>query len=73
MWGKSLDVSNPYTVTFPIQFAETPYVVIPIDTNLEQNPIIFGTDQYTKRGFRIAGRRVTGETNLWFRYIAIGK
>lgn len=71
-WGKAYDVSNPYEAVFPINFSNIPYVVIPIDTNTEKTPIIFGTDYYTKRGFKIAGRRVSGETNLWYRYIAIG-
>lgn len=67
--GKHMDVTTNYTVRLPIT-CNTLLVAIPIDTNLENTPIIFGTDSYTKSSFNIGGRRVSGVTNLWFRYVA---
>ena len=64
-----MDVTTNYTVRLPIS-CNTLLVAIPIDTNLENTPIIFGTDSYTKTSFNIGGRRVSGVTNLWFRYVA---
>lgn len=71
-WGYQNDIQSNSTVTFPVSFNNATWCVIPIDINLENNPIIFGTNEYSKESFIIAGRRVTGVTNIWFKYIAIG-
>lgn len=71
-WGIVLDVPSPYTCTFPTAFSVSPFAVIAMDNNIQSNPLIFGTDDYSTTGFKIAGRRVSVNSNLWFRYIAIG-
>lgn len=71
-WGVYIKVPSKYTFTYPIEFKSTSFVVIPIDLNVENNPIIFGVDNLTKNNATIAGRRVTEVTELWFKYIAIG-
>ena len=71
-WGAVADVPTPYTGTFPTAFSTSPFAVIAMDFNLDSTPLIFGTDSYSPTSFKISGRRVTGITNLWFRYIAIG-
>lgn len=70
--GLTSSVNNPYINKFPISFKKTVFIVIPIDTNLESNPLIFGTHNYTLNGFTIAGTRIREKTLLWFRYIALG-
>lgn len=71
-WGVYIKVPSKYTFTYPTEFKSTSFVVIPIDLNVENNPIIFGVDNLTKNNATIAGRRTTEVTELWFRYIAIG-
>lgn len=48
-------VSYQYAFTYPTEFKSTPFVVIPIDLNLENNPIIFGVDNLTKIGHPLQG------------------
>lgn len=45
--------------------------VWPIDINLETDPLIFGTDNYTSNSFSISGRRATMIDRLWFRWFAL--
>lgn len=42
-----------------------------IDINIENNPLIFGTDEYTNDSFVIAGRRIDMVSNLWFRWFSL--
>lgn len=72
-WGFVYNVSSKYKVNFPTAFSVSPFAVIAIDTNIENDPIVFGIHEYSNASFVIAGRRISGITNIWFRYIAIGK
>lgn len=70
--GLVWDVKNGYTHRFPVSFTSKTLIVIPIDTNADSSPLIFGIDRLTLSSFYVTARRVSGITNLWFRYIAIG-
>ena len=71
-WGLVVDVPSPYICTFPTAFSTIPYAVVAVDGDVTNQPLIFGTDDYSPTSFKIAGRRTYGLAALWFRYIAIG-
>ncbi|WP_205088581.1 hypothetical protein, partial [Veillonella magna] len=70
--GIVFDVKNEYTHRLPVSFTSKALIVVPIDTNVDSSPLIFGVDRLTLSSFYVTARRVSGITNLWFRYIAIG-
>lgn len=67
--GKRENLATKSTVTLPLNVNQI-LGVWPVDVDLNSNPLFFGTDNYTKSSFDIAGRRVDMVNTLWFRWIA---
>lgn len=66
----ALGIDDKSTILLPITVNQI-MGVWPMDINLETDPLIFGTDSYTNRSFKISGRRATAKDKLWFRWFAL--
>lgn len=70
MGANNRGIVDKSSVSLPVN-VNTIISVWPIDINLETDPLIFGTDNYTGNSFGISGRRATMIDRLWFRWFAI--
>lgn len=70
-WGYTENVSSGTYVNYPIAF-RTVFSVTGSDVNADNDPLVLGfrTDGNTR--FRLFGRRISGMSSLWARWIALG-
>lgn len=70
-WGLTANVNSGVFVQYPVAF-RTVFSVTGNDVNSDNDPLVLGFNADRTNGFSLYGRRVSGVTKLWARWIAIG-
>ena len=67
-WGTLYNIASGSVITLPI--SATPFFVVPVDVNTDNNSLIFSITRYSKGSFTIYGNRRDGTAEVWGNWLA---